>query len=99
MEIVSENQFSGKTYFYTIASRTPSRKGNLSAVGPLPSGPSHGERNPAGSKVNYRVTLVTEYLGWYGVDWVDLDLECSTILLGQCGGLVLRMHRARSDLL
>ena len=27
---------------------------------------------------NYRVTLVVEYLGW-----VDLDLECSTILLGQ----------------
>ena len=26
----------------------------------------------------YRVTLVVEYLGW-----VDLDLECSTILLGQ----------------
>ena len=27
---------------------------------------------------NYRVTLVVEYLGW-----VDLDLVCSTILLGQ----------------
>ena len=26
----------------------------------------------------YRVTLVVEYLGW-----VDLDLGCSTILLGQ----------------
>ena len=26
----------------------------------------------------YRVTLVVEYLGW-----VDLNLECSTILLGQ----------------
>ena len=26
----------------------------------------------------YRVTLVAEYLGW-----VDLDLGCSTILLGQ----------------
>ena len=28
--------------------------------------------------LDYRVTLVVEYLGW-----VDLDLGCSTILLGQ----------------
>ena len=30
------------------------------------------------SNFNYRVNLVVEYLGW-----VDLDLRCSTILLGQ----------------
>ena len=29
-------------------------------------------------KILYRVTLVVEYLGW-----VDFDLGCSTILLGQ----------------
>ena len=33
---------------------------------------------PAVRKGLYRVTLVVEYLGW-----VDLDLGCSTILLGQ----------------
>ena len=37
-----------------------------------------GLQERGGSKRNYRVTLVVEYLGW-----VELDLGCSTILLGQ----------------
>ena len=47
MKVVSENRFSGKTYFYTIASRDRERKAQIDAL----------TKELADLKVEYRVGL------------------------------------------
>ena len=101
MKIVSENQFSGKPYFYTIGPcgllplRVAERGHGLAPLGVERVGVGLGELRlgrvahvlrrvvvrlckTGVMTYDYRVGLVVWQLGW-----VDLDLECSTILLGQ----------------
>ena len=73
MKIVSENQFSGKTYFYTIASRRALPAG---AVVAYYNGPriEHGEMYSTNSDSNYEI-----YVDWDFTDksaWIDIPLEC-----------------------
>ena len=93
MKIVSENQFSGKTYFYTIASRPPERKGSFWFGGDTAYceafqqigrklGPFDLAAIPIGEQViSNRLYRVVHLVGKMG--WVDFDLRCSNILLSQ----------------